>query len=197
MEGTRHERAALVGVAYFLGFITTFIWLGLNNSSPSPQTTYTSYAQSASVASALSQTTQTTSPTKNDEVGSSVTYQNGILEVSSLGESRSLSFNPEVSGLTAADEFVSQGIHYGDLPYAVSPTEEYVFFCEMKGAAAKTCLPFVYDTLSQSIYPLRKDGNRVELLVGAAVDASWKGNQLNVGGEVSQDPLKPWLLGIN
>jgi hypothetical protein len=197
MEGTRHERAALVGVAYFLGFITTFIWLGLNNSSPSPQATYASYAQSASVASALSQTAPTALEAVDDESGSSVTYQNGILEVSSLGESRSLSFNPEISGLAATDEFVSQGIHYGDLAFAVSPTEEYVFFCEMKEATAKTCLPFVYDTLSQSIYPLRKDGNRVELLVSAAVGASWKGSQLSVGGEVSQDPLKPWLLGIN
>jgi hypothetical protein len=192
MEGTRHERAALVGVAYFLGFITTFIWLGLNSASPSPQSTYYPSVQTASVVSALEQAPAQAKEVKN----SSVSYQNGVLEVTTLGESRSLSFNPEVSGLVPTDEFLAQGIHYGGLAYATSPTEEYIFFCEMKEVEAKTCLPFVYDTLSQAIYPLRKDGSRVELLVSAAQDATWNGNQLSVGGEVSQDPLKPWLLGL-
>lgn len=189
MEGTRHERAALVGVAYFLGFLTTFIWLGVNSSASLPSAAIETAAQPASVI-------QATAPSVAPEVkDSAVSYNNGILEVTTLGETRALSFNPELSGVEATEEFMTQGVHYGTLAYTASPTEEYVFFCELKAVDAKTCLPFVYDSLSQTIYPLRKDGDKVELLVEAATKATWEGNQLMVGGELANDATKPWLLG--
>ncbi len=194
MEGTRHERATLVGLAYFLGFLTTFIWLGIDKST-AVLDQGTASVQSAAVMSALSE--DPVSPaTSEATISESVVYQNGLLEVTTLGETRVLSFNPEISGAEVSEEFATQGTHVGEIIYTASPSDEYVFFCEQKSVDAKTCLPFVYDSLSEKIYPLRKDGDRVELLITAAATAVWEGNQLSVGGELSPDSKAPWLLGL-
>jgi hypothetical protein len=197
MEGTPHERAALVGVAYFLGFLTTFIWLGFNQSTPVIDGSLpVSVGQSAAVVQAVPAPQERVVGTVSSEQPSIVTYANGLLEVNTLGTTRLLSFNPDVTGMELTDDFYAQGAHYDEVIYSTSPTQEYVFFCEMKEIGAETCLPFVYDTLSEMIYPVRKDGDRVELLTSAAQAASWQGNQLVVGGEIAQDPAKPWLLGL-
>jgi hypothetical protein len=193
MEGTRHERASLVGVAYFIGFLTTFIWMGGASDvtfSPSPALSTT---QTASVVSAV---TESAPAVVAEAVTPAVRYANGVLEIDVMGTVKTLSINPEVTGTPASEEFAEQGTHTGTLYYKSSPTDEYVFFCEMKTAETDTCRPFVYDTVSDSIFSLRKDGARVDLLTGAAGDAYWEGNVLHVGGEFSSDVRKPWLLGI-
>jgi hypothetical protein len=193
MEGTRHERASLVGVAYFIGFLTTFIWLGgANNPKLQPAPVLT-VPQSASVIEAVEESAP---QIPAEQPASAVSYINGALEINILGAVKTLSVNSEVAGIPDGEEFAEQGIHTGTLYYQSSPTDEYVFFCEMKAPAADTCRPFVYDAVSDSIFSLRKDGDRVDLLTGAASEAFWEGNILNVGGESSNDASQPWLLGL-
>jgi hypothetical protein len=193
MEGTRHERASLVGVAYFIGFLTTFIWLGGASNMSLSTAPVLSTAQTASVIEAVAEPAvvpAAAAPT------SAVRYENGVLEIDVMGTVKTLSINPEITGTPTGEEFAEQGTHTGTLYYKSSPTDEYVFFCEMKAADAETCRPFVYDTVSDSIFSLRKDGARVDLLTGAASEVAWEGNVLKVGGESSSDVRKPWLLGI-
>ncbi len=194
MEGTRHERAALVGVAYFLGFLTTFIWLGYNSVATSTAPTISAVSQPAAALSAVTETTSEAG--SQDQVAPGVvTYTNGVLEVSALGGSRTLSFNVEGSEGEVATEFAKQGTHVGTLAYVASPTAEYVFFCEQKSQDANTCSPFVYDVLSDTIYRVTKDGDRVDLLTGAAKAVTWSENSLIVGEETSASTAKPWALG--
>lgn len=193
MEGTRHERAALVGVAYFLGFLTTFIWLGYNTVATSTAPIIPAVAQPASVVSAVAVTPE---PAAEAPVTPGVVkYENGVLEVSALGGSRTLSFNAEATGAAGTVEFAEQGMHIGALAHAASPTGEYVFFCEQKATEAETCSPFVYDVLADKIYRITNDGERVDLLTSAAKTVSWADNALVIGDVVAKDTSKPWALG--
>ncbi len=185
MEGSRHERAALVGLAYFIGGLTAFIWYahGLTTEISVPDIS----TQPASLIQA--------NPTTDTPQTSTVSYHDGMLEVDAFGNKKILSFNPEITGAKVTDDFSNQGIHIGDLSYIASPSEEYVFFCEKKEVTASTCSPFVYDVVADTIYPLRRNGDRVELLTSAAADASWNQNSLQIDTEVAKDSSKPWLLG--
>jgi hypothetical protein len=193
MEGTRHERAALVGVAYFLGFLTTFIWLGYNTVATSTAPIIPAVAQPASVVSAVAATPEPVAPAP--VAPGVVKYENGILEVSALGGSRTLSFNVDVSDDANSAEFADQGLHAGELSYAASPSGEYVFFCEQKTTEAETCSPFVYDVLADKIYRVTNDGERVDLLTSAAKTVTWSDNALVIGDVVAKDTSKPWALG--
>lgn len=183
MEGTRHERAALVVVAYFIGAVTVFI--GFN----APQVDYSESTTdlTASVINA-NQSVQAT------QASSIARYAERVLTVMTLDGERTLSFSVEASDQIPS-EFSVQGAHFGELSYSASPSDEFIFFCEQKSPDADTCSPFVYDVLSDTIYPLRLNGERVALLTTAAGTASWSGNILTIGSETSRDAVSPWLLG--
>lgn len=189
MEGTRNEKAVLVVLSYFIGGITAFIWYS-QHSLPQLQDITILNNQSANVISATTEPTNTVS--RNNSL---VKYHDGMLEVSILGNSKILSFQAEQTGVTDPN-FADQGTHVGDLMYSVSPSQEFVFFCEKKTALAGTCLPFVYDVLTDTIYPVRRNGERVEILNSAASATSWMQNFLKIDTETSKDASKPWLLGF-
>lgn len=185
MEGTRNEKAVLVALSYFIGGLTAFIWYSHTTSVQIsiPQIS----DQPASVISAVQ--TQNSKP-------SIVSYHDGMLEVRALGNDKVLSFNPEITGQQASEEaFKEQGTHVGELVYSVSPSDEYVFFCEQKTALAGTCNPFIYDVVADVIYPVRLNDDRVAILNTAALTASWTLNTLKIDSASSQDLSKPWLLG--
>ncbi len=195
MEGSRHEKAALVSVAYIIGMVTAFIWFGLPvSTSTSSESVITTGIQSASLISSVSKPAPEPEPvqvpTKN-----SVSYNNGVLEFTSFTGTQVLSFNPVASGFEDTTEFALQGTHFGELVYSVSDSEEYVFFCEKKAEDATTCSPFVYDALTNTIYPVKQDGTAIDILVTAAAEAKFDGSSLQVGGVASQNVQTPWELG--
>lgn len=194
MEGTRHERAALVGVAYFLGFLTTFIGLGQNATSSPALPLETATAQPAAVVTAVAPVEESAGTSDADAAPGVVTYKNGVLEVSALGGTRTLSVNSDVSGLEAGADFAEQGIHVGEIAYSASETGEYVFFCEQKSPEAQTCSPFVYDVLTDKIYRVSKDGDKVDLINSAAKAVTWNNGSLTIGNATSKEAGKPWAL---
>lgn len=195
MEGTRHERAALVGVAYFLGFLTTFIGFGQSATSTEALPLETVTSQPAAVVAAVAVESAPADEVATEAEPGVVSYENGILEVSALGGTRTLSVNSEVSGLEASADFAEQGIHVGQIAYSASPTGEYVFFCEQKAAEAQTCSPFVYDVLTDKIYRVTKDGDKVDLINSAAKSVTWNNGSLTIGSASSKEAAKPWMLG--
>lgn len=195
MEGSRHERAALVIISYFIGALTVFIWAA------SQQLEKPSLGQqSAAVASAVL-TTPGVSETSAAPVDTAsaesprpfVQYVDGVLEVNHQNDIRVLSFSGDI-GDGADPSFADQGRHVGELPYVVSPAEDFVFFCEVKSLEDDTCKPFIYDTLADTIYPVRKDGERVEIFTAAAKEASWTATGFTLGGVTAKTTLKPWQL---
>ncbi len=190
MDGTRHERAALVAVSYLIGGITAFIGFGNSATVFEIQSTILEPDNQAGTASVINsdQTEKTLTPSDI------ATYTDGSLMVSTPDGERTLSF--QVSSLdTVSEDFLTQGAHFGELPFSASPTDEYIFFCEQKAPVSETCNPFVYDVLNDTTHPLRLRGEKVALLVSAANTTSWSGNILQIGSEVSVDSIRPWLLG--
>lgn len=188
MEGSRHERAVLVGLAYFIGGLTAFIWYshGLIPQLEIPLIN----DQPANVISAVEPKSEQT-----DSKKSIVNYLDGKLEVNAFGNEKVLSFNSDLTGQSPSADFSEQGTHVGELAFSASPSEEYVFFCEKKSVLAGTCSPFVYDVVADTIYPVRLNDKRVEILTTAASSALWSENYLQIDTEASKDPSKPWLLG--
>ena len=120
-------------------------------------------------------------------------YTNGVLEVNAIGGVKVLSFNTVTSGFSG-EEFTVQGSHYCDLAFSVSPSEEYVFFCESKSELASTCSPFIYDVLGDMIYPLQLEGQPVDLLVTRTASVLWTNQGISLDNSHSINQLQPWLL---
>ena len=193
MEGSRHEKAALVSIAYGIGMLTAFIWFGQNPVSVGvPIFTYTN--QAASVIESVVPEEEELASTLESQVETLVAYENGVLSVNNLGDEVILSFNPDVTGYEADSEFMKQGAHYGKLVYLVSPSQEYVFFCEQKAVDAAVCSPFVYDVLGDTIHTVKQNNQLVELLISAADLVSWSDTGLTIGESVSSSASTPWLL---
>ena len=194
MEGSRHEKATLVTLAYGIGALTAFIWFGMDKVQLNTDFTNFSGVQSASVIESLpvAPVQEEVAPVKTK----AVSYNNGLLEYTALDGVRLLSFNSGLNPDLSSTGFEEQGYHFGKVVYVVSPSEEYVFFCEQKAAEAETCRPFVYDALTDTIYPVRKNGNLVDLLVSAASAVGWSGSTLTIGNDSSTSSAKPWLLGL-
>lgn len=196
MEGSRHEKATLVALAYGIGALSAFIWFGLGESDFN--ISYSNVGQSASVISAVDNVPVESAELKSEPVTlSPVSYVDGLLEYTSMDGVRLLSFNNELSEEGSDSEFAEQGFHVGTLEYTVSQSGEYVFFCEKKTASSETCRPFVYDALTDTIYPVRKDGDLVDLLNSAVSAVHFTGSRLTIGSDTSSDQSKPWLLGNN
>ena len=198
MEVLRHEKAALISVAYFIGALTAFIWYGVSSTIDLPLNV-AEQAQTASVISAVN----TEQPAEVPKVEAAPTregialYYNGVLDVDAIGGTKVLSFNPEVSGFGSSPEFAVQGNHVGELAYTVSPTEEYVFFCEQKTIDSSTCSPFIYDVLQDKIYPLSTEAGAIDVTNSSAGVAVWTEQGLSLGEAVSVTSNTPWLMATN
>ena len=191
MNGTRHEKAALISVAYFIGALTAFIWYGTSQTADL-SLIGVDQGQSASVINA---TTKVGAVTPERE--GIALYHDGVLDVEAIGGTKVLSFNPEVSGYTSSPEFELQGAHVGEVTYAVSPTEEYVFFCEQKSLAVNTCTPLIYDVLQDVIHSLSAESGAFDLTIAAAKSATWSAQGLSFDGGVSTAPNTPWIVNLN
>jgi len=190
MEGTRHEKAALITVAYFIGALTAFIWYGASQTSDL-SIIGVDQGQSASIISAVKETQSAEVAPKRNGIA---LYYNGILDVEAIGGTKVLSFNPEKSGFAISPEFTVQGTHVGELIYTVSPTEEYVFFCEQKSLTLSTCSPFIYDVLQDKIYSLSSETGTFDVTLNTANSATWMDRGLNLGGVESIASNTPWLM---
>ena len=195
MEGSRHERAALVIISYFIGALTVFIWAAsqqLNAPAVSMQS-------AAVVRAVLPTDTNSADESIADTTEHAVLakpfvqYVDGVLEVNHQNGVRVLSFSGDI-GDDADPSFADQGRHVGELPYVVSPADDFVFFCEVKSLSNDTCKPFIYDTLADTIYPVRKDGERVEIFIAAAKEATWTATGFTLGGVTAKTAVKPWQL---
>ena len=77
--------------------------------------------------------------------------------------------------------------------FAVSPEDTYVFFCEGKVDPLQ-CVPFVFDSRSQMIYPVTQNTESQPLSRATAASIGWVDGQLSLPGFTSVTAEKPWLL---
>lgn len=197
MEGSRHEKATLISVAYLLGALTIFI----GYQSTTVQTSQTLPSDVASVISTQSAAVITASesiPVTTETVdwvdpNSAVSYQNGVLAITNDFGRKILSYNPVVSGLEAGAEFSAQGTHTESLIFNVATGDTYVFFCERKEDTA-SCVPYMYDSVTDRVYDVTVDSLPSLFTKDQATRSLWTGNTFTVPGYTVVDNDKPWLL---
>ena len=187
MEGTRNERAALVVVSYIIGAITVFIGL-MSQVALSPTMVDVGTPQTASLIQAVESKAQPSAGIVN--------YREGLLEVILPTGVRTLSYNPEITGYAVDEEFTFQGMHYDTPVYQVSSNNDHVFFCEKKTPESNLCQPFVYDILSDTIYPVKRLAGTVQIQVTEAQNARFVDGILDFGTMKSNSKANPWVLNF-
>ena len=206
MEGTKHEKAVILFLAYVVGFTSGFIAFGI--SKPTPET--------ASVIEVVEEITLEESPVILDEVavtevvteaedlpneysnplhpeGTHAYYQNGRLLVSVDGEVTLLSMEKNRMAANVTDLFSNQGSHIAIPHTSVSTDNKFVYFCEQQSDADR-CVSFVYSIDAQTIYSVMDNGLKVVLTASDAKNVTWNGNTLSVGTSLSTSPETPWKL---
>lgn len=197
MEGSRHEKAALISVAYLLGAVTIFI--GYQTTIKPTGISNTGYVSvptlSASVITATKQVpvTPQTQAVSTGDAASNVSYANGVLAIQTEFGNVILSYNPAVSGLEASDEFKNQGIHTGPLVFRVAPGDTNVFFCEQKNDT-DACSAFIYNSLTDRVYPVQVDSVATPFTRAEIERSAWLGQNFSLPGYTVVSPDKPWLL---
>jgi hypothetical protein len=188
IEGTRNERAALVLASYVVGFITAFIMYSNISSTEESAITYVSTPAAVITATPVEKTAEVVSSNVKLE------YKEGKLEVTVAGLTNLLSFNTVTAGIDVDVTDMSQGYHFGELNYALSPDEKFVFFCEKPGVDESNCLGYVYDINADRIFPVTKEGVQVSITPSSAASAKWTAGGLNIGSTRSANPAAPWVL---
>jgi hypothetical protein len=197
MEGHRHERAALVLASYVIGFTTAFILYAniTSNNETSIISVPTTEVNTASVINAAKPTAESTNILPIEIVSpQTVMYTAGRLEVTKGENTVLLSFNPTVAGIDVDTADLTQGFHFGEVTYLMSPDNKFVFFCERQDVTNSACLGFVYDIDAETIYPVVKNGAPV--LIGAASleTTQFTNSGLEIGTNYSANSLAPWVL---
>lgn len=146
IDGSRHERAALVGTAYIIGFVTAFIGYGVSNLSTPTMPVESGSEMSAALLKAV--------PASGGAMVEERTE--GLYIVN--GEKETLLSVNEAS----TDSVVAQDGVYARLSkYELSPDGRYVYFCEQPSANSDSCAPYVYSVEKDVVYPVTQDGNRI------------------------------------
>jgi hypothetical protein len=86
------------------------------------------------------------------------------------------------------------GFH-ADIPVSkLSPSDDFVYYCEQETEAANTCNQYVYEVSSHTIYPLKYEG--VTRTASLSDDSfSWTTKDTLTNGELSSvSTQKPWTL---
>lgn len=194
MEGHRHERAALVLASYVIGFLTAFILYANVTSNDAPTSFINVPATSVNTA-AVANAVKPAKVLPIEEVKPlQVTYTDGRLQVASGENTNLLSFNPEVTGIDVDTADLSQGFHFGEVEFSVSPDNSFVFFCEQQDVTSSACLGFVYDVEAETIYPVVKNGAPVLISAASLAKAEFDGNGLVIGSNYSANASAPWVL---
>jgi len=191
MEGSIHEKAALVSLAYFIGGLTMFIAFGINIS---PGLIETTVMPASVYSSQLRADSTPAKPPAEQSNGVSVTYLDGILKVTTMDGSQALSFNPEVTGMEVTPTFEKQGHHYTEPVWTMSGSGQYIYFCEQQSQANRNCTSFVYDVIRQVIYPVTFAGASSPVPIEMADSAIFDGDILLIGNLRSSSTASPWEL---
>ncbi len=188
MEGTRHERAAIVIASYIIGFVTAFMFVAHTTDLMSDPFTSVPSSNPASVAAPV--------PVEVAEAVTEgeLTYKDGQLVYTASDGEHLLSFNPETADLTVDTDELTQGYHYGTLNYTASKNNQFVFFCEQQTVSGEMCLPYVYDTNADRIFPITNEGETLPISIDLASNALWTAVGLKIGSHYSVNTSAPWAM---
>jgi hypothetical protein len=222
MEGTKHEKAVLVVLAYIIGFTSGLIAFGLSQRASAPVEEMVSIDMSAPLPTPAEVDgytpptenppdyveTETVFPTEESPVSQSeegdvvfadgevVMYQDGKLYANVSGERYVLSLRSDVMPNTNVEGFSTQGIHVALPKYLASPDGQYVYFCEQH-TEVDGCTNFVFDIASNTIQFVNNGGEKLITPASIAENAVWSDSGLTIGTYSSISAATPWVVSAN
>ena len=149
MEGTRHERVALVVAAYVIGFITAFIAFGIGG-----QKDVEMKNKQAGIHNAAAQTIVSEQNPVSVGIG-----EDGLFVITDTGE-RMLSASQQSLNASLISSAGVPGMYYSIIDAEASHNGVHVYFCEQLTADSETCDPYVYSLQTDLIYPVKIDGEK-------------------------------------
>lgn len=176
LEGTKHEKAVLVVLAYIIGLTSGFIGFGISD-------VYRIEATEISAAEEV----------EGDNVDYSVYYEDGQLVVQTKEGSVVLSVHIDKLGDEVPETLAIQGHHITPPVYLASPEGRYVYFCEQH-LGADNCTNLLFDKETVVIYYIKLEDDTLVTPASMAASAYWSANGLNIGDYASKSPEEPWNL---
>jgi hypothetical protein len=185
LEGTRHEKIALVITSYVIGFVTAFIGFGLNQ-------VYLSEQLQSIPAQEIS-FKQTVQKQNSETIISANLATDGLSAITSERKIF-LSANKNVlSGAVIGSSDVP-GFHYAIVGAEVSRNGKFVYFCEQFNSDSVMCDPYVYSLSDGMLHTVKRDGAEFQPVI-ADHNSSWTiDNFLRIQGAQSINAESPWLL---
>lgn len=187
MEGTRHEKIAIIIAAYIIGFTTAFIAFGVNQpKNPIEPLQVTARNQQVDTKESLA-----------SNVITSVGYSNEGLFAVTAGYERLLSAKASTLGASAIASGGTSGYYFKIIDAEASRDGRFVYFCEQLTQDSKTCDPYVYAIEDDSLHPVKADDVKYQSPVATHESAWSDANELVLNGMISSEKDSPWLLVSN
>jgi len=202
LEGTRHEKAVLIVIAFIIGFTCGLIAFGLQPKNKDIATYEAPILSPAVLQATPLGVNNYTPPTENPPEyieaieptnNEAVSYEEGKLYARVGDERFLLSLRTDIMAGSNVEGFATQGLHEALPAYSSSDSGAYVFFCEQQTPTA-TCTSFVFDTTTNTIHFINYNADKVIVPNTEASAATWEGDSLNIGGYRSADQTKPWVM---
>lgn len=183
MEGTRHEKVALVAIAYLIGFITAFIAFGVNKIHTGSETLVIRHDTSNAEI-------QTEAHNAITSVGLD---EEGLFAVTSQRE-RLLSADRDILNASVISSTGEPGFYYSIIDAEASRNGQFAYFCEQLLEEAAECDPYVYELATDMLHPVRMDGELFKPNSNEHTSLWTEDSLLMLNGAVSSDPAQPWNL---
>lgn len=193
LEGTKHEKAVLIVLAYIIGITSGFIGFGVTQNVAEEEVATTTIEGTSFIPEGYS-SPDTEPPTdsnvQNNEVAS---YVDGKLYAFVHGESYVLSLSTGIIDSENVEGFSTQGIHKSIPTYSASADGRFVHFCEQQSDADE-CTHFIFDAEENLIQPVSFSGKRFITNISEALTAAWNGDTITIGMYSSAAAATPWKL---
>ncbi len=193
LEGTKHEKAVLIVLAYIIGLTSGFIGFGISNHF-SGETMEVAVAPDFIPEGYIPPTGNPPGDTDATETTEEVArYEDGKLYAYVNGDRFVLSLSNEVMPVENVEGFATQGIHKKLPVYSASDDKRFVYFCEQQ-TDADECTHFIFDANENVIQPVSVDGQKFITTISEALTAAWNGDTITIGQYSSASVATPWKL---
>ncbi len=202
LEGTKHEKAVLVVLAYIIGLTSGFIGFGINNyfhdgfrNNMMDDTDMMEYSDSPVLGTSdkAGYVPPSGQPPEGSEGEGTVIYENGQLTAETDEGQMVLSVHIDQLGDTIPETLSVQGHHIEPPVYMASPEGKYVYFCEQH-LGADDCTNLLFDSEAVSIQYVQVDDQKFSIPASQAASAYWAVDGLHIGEYTSESVETPWKL---
>lgn len=193
LEGTKHEKAVLVVLAYIIGLTSGFIGFGITQGLATQTIEVTATPEFIPDGY-----TSPDTPPPSEEAAAPASeevarYEDGKLYAYVHGDRFVLSLSSEVMPVENVEGFATQGIHKKIPTYSTSADGRFVHFCEQQ-TDADECTHFIFDADENVIQPVSFDGKKFITSISDALTAAWQGDTITIGLYSSAAVATPWKL---